>query len=477
MSSPREHALDDRLFAELDRALQLTKDSRIMQTAARYRQILATQPRHAEALHALGMIAKEAGRLDIAAALIRGAMGVDPSRLDFVGNLGNVLRETGQLEEAAACYQAVLEAAPGLALAHNNLGNVLQEQGDLAAAVDCYRRALDIDPNYAEAWSNLGGTLQKQHRSEEAVGALRRALDIQPNDINALLNLGTVRQQTGAQQEAIDCFRKALALNPKSIAAHNKLQRVCLERGDYEELLELGEKIKQQAPQNQMAVACEAFARLAKGEIQAFEHLYGDERLPHREMIDPPPEYPDRAAFNEALVAEIMAHPSLKWIHDTYDTTRRGFVYSLLRDPAPATALFGELLHARIDRYRRELVRDPAHPFFGNIPERFSIRLWTTILNAGGHHPPHHHEHNWLSGVYYAKVPKAVDPKGPERAGWIEFDGFTDLPGLAGYQRYVRRVAPAEGLLVLFPSYFMHNTVPFEGEDTRISLAFDIAPL
>jgi len=477
MHASREHAVDDRLLAELDGALRPVKDLRLRQAAARYRQILAAQPCHPDALHALGMVAREAGRLDIAAKLIRAAMRSAPGRLDFIGNLGNVLRETGQLETAAACYQRVIEAAPNTAVAHNNLGNVLQEQGDLATAVDCYRRALDIDPDYLEAWCNLGGTLQKLHCSEEAVSALRRALDIQPNHMSALLNLGTVWQQTGNHQEALACFRKALALNPSSIAAHNKLQLLYLERGDYDEILQLGEKIKRQAPKNQVVMLCDAIARLAKGDIQAFEYLYGDERLPHREMIDPPPGYPNRAAFNEALVAEVMTHPSLKWIHDTYDTTRRGFVYSLLRDPGPTTARFGELLHARIDRYRRELVPDPAHPFFGNIPERFSIRLWATILNAGGYHPPHHHEHNWLSGVYYAKVPRSVDPKGPERAGWIEFNGFTNLPGLAGYQRYVRRVAPAEGLLVLFPSYFMHNTVPFEGEETRISLAFDIAPL
>jgi len=32
-------------------------------------------------------------------------------------------------------------------------------------------------------------------------------------------------------------------------------------------------------------------------------------------------------------------------------------------------------------------------------------------------------------------------------------------------------------MLVLFPSYFYHRTEPFESQDQRISIAFDIVPL
>ncbi len=46
---------------------------------------------------------------------------------------------------------------------------------------------------------------------------------------------------------------------------------------------------------------------------------------------------------------------------------------------------------------------------------------------------------------------------------------------MAAFKDKVRLVEPRPGLLVLFPSYFLHETVPFTGEDTRISLAFDVA--
>jgi hypothetical protein len=37
-------------------------------------------------------------------------------------------------------------------------------------------------------------------------------------------------------------------------------------------------------------------------------------------------------------------------------------------------------------------------------------------------------------------------------------------------------VRPVEGLLVLFPSYLYHRTIPFEGDAPRISVAFDFVP-
>ncbi len=33
---------------------------------------------------------------------------------------------------------------------------------------------------------------------------------------------------------------------------------------------------------------------------------------------------------------------------------------------------------------------------------------------------------------------------------------------------------PEEGLMFLFPSYFYHRTVPFESEQPRVSISFDI---
>ncbi len=36
---------------------------------------------------------------------------------------------------------------------------------------------------------------------------------------------------------------------------------------------------------------------------------------------------------------------------------------------------------------------------------------------------------------------------------------------------------PEEGLMLLFPSYFYHRSVPFEAAERRISISFDVLPV
>ena len=39
-----------------------------------------------------------------------------------------------------------------------------------------------------------------------------------------------------------------------------------------------------------------------------------------------------------------------------------------------------------------------------------------------------------------------------------------------------RKIQPQVGRLVLFPSYMWHGTVPYESNDTRMTVAFDAVP-
>jgi hypothetical protein len=77
----------------------------------------------------------------------------------------------------------------------------------------------------------------------------------------------------------------------------------------------------------------------------------------------------------------------------------------------------------------------------------------------------------WLSSAFYVALPAAV---ADGHQGWLQFDqpGIRTQPPL-GPQRFVR---PEPGLLVLFPSYMWHGTVPFSGDEPRLTIAFDLIP-
>ena len=58
--------------------------------------------------------------------------------------------------------------------------------------------------------------------------------------------------------------------------------------------------------------------------------------------------------------------------------------------------------------------------------------------------------------------------------GWIKFGepGLTVSPA----QDAERIIEPKPGRLLLFPSYMWHGTVPYTGDEKRLTVAFDLAP-
>lgn len=195
-----------------------------------YRQVLESDPRHADALHLLGVIAHQRGHNEVALELLRQAIAQNERVPSFHNNLGNVLKALGRLEEAVASYHHALALRPEHAEAHSNLGSVLQAQGRLDAAAAAYRQALALKPGSAETHNNLGNTLQAQGKRDEAMASYARALTIKPSYAEAHGNLGNVLKAQGRLEDAVASYRRALGLKPDYAQIHNNLGIVLLEQ-------------------------------------------------------------------------------------------------------------------------------------------------------------------------------------------------------------------------------------------------------
>ena len=106
-------------------------------------------------------------------------------------------------------------------------------------------------------------------------------------------------------------------------------------------------------------------------------------------------------------------------------------------------------------------------------PADFFINGWCVILRKGGYEAPHIHPNAWLSGCFYIDMPQKVI----NNEGNIEFIPYGyDIPNKnSNLPCYSYK--PEIGSCILFPSSLFHYTVPFNGKNDRISLAFDIIPV
>ena len=213
-----------------------------------YRQILQSEPNHADAIHLLGVLAHQQGNLDEAVVRYRRAVDLNPGFAAAHGNLGVALKDLGRLDEAAAACRRSIELRPDLAEAHGNLGVVLTELGKPEEAVACCRRALELKPDQAEIHNNLGVALKDIGRLEEAATCYRRAIELQPGYAESHNNLGVVAKEQGKLDEAIACYHRALEVKPDYPAAESNLGNALKEQGKFDEAIACYQRAIQQRP-------------------------------------------------------------------------------------------------------------------------------------------------------------------------------------------------------------------------------------
>jgi predicted O-linked N-acetylglucosamine transferase (SPINDLY family) len=218
-------------------ALQHHQAGRLREAEQLYRQILAQQPQHIDALHLLGVSAHQGGRIDIAVDLIRRAIALQPDFTEAYCNLGNALKDKGQLDDAIAAYRQALAIKPDFAEAHYNLGNALREKGQLDAAIAAYQQASALRPDFAEAFNNLGNALNENGQFVAAIAACRQAIALRPNYAEALNNLGNALKENGQFDGAIAACRRAIAVRPNYPQAHYNLGNALRAKGQVDEAI------------------------------------------------------------------------------------------------------------------------------------------------------------------------------------------------------------------------------------------------
>jgi tetratricopeptide (TPR) repeat protein len=209
-------------------ALEHHHRGRLAEAERLYRQILALNPRHADSLHLLGVLAHQVGRDDAAVDLIGAAIALDKRRAAYHSNLGTALQARGKLEEAANSYRQALDLKPEMAEAQINLGAVYESLGKRELAEAHLRRALALRPDLAEVHVNLGNILQAQGKLDEAVASQKRALALKPEFAEAWINHANALQAQGKLDGAVASYRRALALKPGAAEVHDNLGNALL---------------------------------------------------------------------------------------------------------------------------------------------------------------------------------------------------------------------------------------------------------
>ena len=92
-------------------------------------------------------------------------------------------------------------------------------------------------------------------------------------------------------------------------------------------------------------------------------------------------------------------------------------------------------------------------------------------MKNGGKLDPHMHDRGWLSGSVYINVPPKIKQDSGNLIVCIEDERLIKKDNNEKIS-----VNVITGSICLFPASLLHYTIPFESDQERIVLAFDVIP-
>ncbi len=215
----------------LSQALAHHQSGNLPQAAQLYQQLLAQNPRHADALRLLGVIAHQLKRHDAAADLLRQAIAINKTIPEYHNDLALALQSLGQLDQAAAACRAALWLNSKSVDFHYNYANILKAQHKLEEAAAEYRHVLALNPDHAPSHNNLGNTLNLLQRPADAVTHYQHAIRIDPANIDARINLAGALQSAGRTADAIEQFQLAIPHRPGDADLHYRFANLLQSAG------------------------------------------------------------------------------------------------------------------------------------------------------------------------------------------------------------------------------------------------------
>ena len=380
--------------------------------------------------------------------------------------LGALLGATGRKSEALDANKTAVALSPQDTEAHSNLGLTLQELGRLDEAEASYNQAIALKPDYAEAHYNLGVTLKELGRLDEAEASYNQAIASKPDFAEAHYNLGLMLQALDRLDEAEASYNQAIALKPEDFKTHSQLL-MCLFLQNkksvfFDELNYLSNQDKANALIGSLTCRSALKYGLEKPNLFCTKPL---NYVLHNDLNT-------RYDFEKTFVKKTKSILNENRISNRKQSLlvngnqTSGNIFDIKNDD---TNEIQNIIRIEVEKYR-EKFKKSEEGLIKKMPTEYSLYGWLISMKSGGNLKPHIHTEGWLSGSIYINVPQKLKVD----SGNLVVSLGEENDAIDTRINEKKTINVVTGSMVLFPASLMHCTIPFESEEERIVLAFDV---
>jgi len=325
------------------------------------------------------------------------------------------------------------------------------------------REAITLKPDFADAHNNLGTTLQELGRLDEAEASLRQAIALKPDYSVAHYSLGLFYYQVNEYEKAVEQFK---SINYKLSKSY--LLRCLYQLDVQSRFFDQLDYLINQGEVNSIIGSLGCRSTIKYGLEKP--NLFCKNPLKHVSHTDLNFQYDfekifaekARSILNENKISD-RKQPLLINGHQT-----SGNLFDIKSD---STESIQKVIRLEIEKYRINF-KNSEEGLIKKWPTDYNIYGWLIVMKSGGELRPHMHERGWISGSIYINVPSKSKADSGNLVVCID-----DEESVTERSKNSKKIINVvTGNLVLFPASLMHYTIPFQSEEERIVLAFDVIP-
>ena len=431
----------------------------------------------------IGISHSKVGALEESIAILKPISDADPSNVQYLNNLAIVLNINGSSQAALECYKKIIQKDPQFGEAYFNLGNLYLSMKEYGLAISCYEKGDILLPVSRGLLLNMLNALVESGDQKKAIDVARRFFDIFPDGPEAYVQIAHMYEMVENYTEALEFYGKAVQLSTEGLK-RNPLSSLYR----YYEDKSLGKKLE-----------CLLFLKC----YDDFNHLLMESNKSNPNSIRVATLSVFSAHYFKQETVSVFCRNPLKFVHTgslsyyrsdhekyvsellidvsklhsewepRYKTTMSGYQTGevIFDNTSASLVAFENILRQEIQSYYEKFQGEKCG-FIENWPQVYTLKGWFVRLVKSGYQDPHIHPGGWLSGVLYLKTADAM----ATNEGAIEF-------GVQGYSYPVIKgesatltINPEPGDIVLFPSSLFHRTIPFDSDQDRCVIAFDLIP-
>lgn len=344
-----------------------------------------------------------------------------------------------------------------------NLGSIHKDKGNLDDALAFTLKSIELNICNPEVYINLGLIYQDIGRSEQAILAFAEARKYPGTKDKASMALSSAYYYLGMYSEALHVLSGTNSKEAKGMIASLYL---CLDRKN--EFISCAKDLILEGFLDPRSIAAINHANILYGQCldlgpnsNSFNSI-SIEKISQSDFSDSSLQRVLSCLANRNINSRSQGH-----LVNGLQTSGNIFDISLY----PFQEL-KSLIFSRISDYIGSFAAESSDISCIDLAlNRFVLRGWGVVMDAGGSLKMHNHESGLLTGTFYLQMP---DFSFDLDEGAIEFSqqGPRYPQGLSVFEKRVIR--PNVRDLNIFPSSLFHRTIPFHSETQRICVAFDL---